>query len=73
MKDEDIEYQDLGEGALITVSGEMGKELRKVARERGVEPSEIIMAALNAFIYDPDVQAEVEQQIKSELEEGESP
>jgi len=75
VKDEDVEYQDLGEGkgALITVSGETGEELREIARERGVEPSEIIMAALNAFINDPGVQAEVEQRIKSKLEKGESP
>lgn len=61
ISEKDIEYQDLGpgKGGRITLSGETAKQVIAEAKKRRIDPSDMLLACIEAFIKDPHLQAEV--------------
>jgi predicted DNA-binding protein len=70
--DKDIEYEELGpgKGARITLTGETCDEVNAAAERLGVAGSEFLRAAIEAFVKEPRLQAEVMEHLREEEERG---
>jgi len=68
IREEDIEYEEFGpgKGARVTLRGETAEEVIAVCEKRGIAPSDMLLACIEAFTTNPSFRDEVIRR----LEEG---
>lgn len=69
-REQDLEYEELGpgKGARLTLTGDTAEEVTIAAEKCGIDPSDFMMAAIEAFIKEPSLQAEVIKHLQEETE-----
>ncbi|MBA7623781.1 hypothetical protein ES703_31180 [subsurface metagenome] len=60
-REDDIEYEELGpgKGARITLTGDTAEEVNAAAERLGIDGSDFMRAAIEAFVREPHLQGDL--------------